>query len=455
MLPGWLVLLMLQNPPATPAVPTLHQAEASVLQVRGKLRGMMGSRGSGVVVAPGLVVTNAHVIEGAHEITLHQGSKRWIVTQTWMDAARDLCLLAAPGLNAPVAVLAPEPTEPGQTVVAVGFPGGRGPVRTVGRLRGVWHLGEGRLLQSDAPISPGSSGGGLFDDQGRLLGITTQTLTSSARMNLSISVAWIQELVINPERRGTSPQEWSLGARDAHVLEKLASDPRNRAELELVARQWVLDFPKDENGWMVLGMTLDHSARGSTGPGPGGLPEAVEAYRRSLALHREAKAWNNLGADLDLLNRFDEAERAYGEALSMEPAYALAWLNLGGTRMNAGRFAGAVQAFEKGLALCPDEADAWAKLATCQRLLRQTEAAVATLQIALRYRPLVADVWLEWGLLQVELGHVDEAREVHLRLIPMNPELAARLKASLNRFESIQSSKAAGARKRRRRSNQR
>lgn len=440
MLPGLVLLLSLQIPPAPKAISIQPRAEASVFQVRGILSGAKSSQGSGVLIAPGLVATNAHVIEGTRDVSIHQGNKRWSALPLWVDRNRDLCLLEVAGLNGPVVQLAPESTGPGQKVAAVGYPGGRGPVISSGRLRGVWHLGDGRMLQSDAPISPGSSGGGLFDDQGRLLGITTMTISSLTRMNFSISATWVRAAALNPEQREASPLDWSLGSSHGDLLEKLASDPRNRAAWGLAARQWVLDFPKDENAWMALGLVLDRSVRGAAAPGLDGLTEAVEAYRRSLALRGDAKVWNNLGADLDLLNRFDEAERAYGEALAMEPGYALAWLNLGSTRMNARHFAKAVEAFETGLALRPDEADAWVRLALCQRMLRQHEAALASLRIALRYRPLAADLWLDWGLLLVDLARVDEAREIHNRLVSMNPELAARLKASMNRLDSIQAS---------------
>ena len=206
------------------------------------------------------------------------------------------------------------------------------------------------------------------------------------------------------------------GDRTADLLKMLAGDPRNWPAWETAARQWVLDHPQDENAWLALGMSLDHKARTSTQVGqdlaPMALPDAVEAYRRSLTLRDDTKTWNNLGADLDLLNRFDEAERAFAAALALDPSYALAWLNLGCTRFNAGRYELAAAALKKGLTLRPDEADAWARLAHCQRRLGQGDAAAATLRIALRHRPLAAELWLDLGLLLVDLGRMDKAKDL-------------------------------------------
>lgn len=444
MLPGWPLLLLLQNAPTIPmTAPASVKVQASVLRVRGKLGGIQGRQGSGVVVGPGLVATNAHVVEGTHDLTVQQGPMIWLVSAVWVDRNRDLCLLTVPGLTAPPVEMAPAPATPGQAVMAVGYPGGQGPVVSRGRLRGIWHHEEGLLLQSDALTLPGSSGGGLFDEEGRLLGLTTLTFTPSPRLNFSVPVAWIQTPP-PPEGEGDRTPLGHQEDRVSDLLERLAKDPRNWPAWESAARQWVLDLPRDESAWLALGLALDHSARASAEAGQGAsdassamLAESVAAYRRSLSLRRSPKAWNNLGVALDLLNRFEEAEQAFAEALAMEPAYALAWLNLGGARVNAGRHALAVEALQRGLALRPDEVDAWVRLAHCQRMLRQPEAALATMQIALRYRPLGAELWLDLGLLLVELARLDEARAVHARLVSMNPELAVRLQASLQRSQSV------------------
>ena len=449
---AWPLFLVLQEGPPRQETPVPSRVLACVVQVRGHLSGIRIQQGSGVVIAPGLVATNAHVVEGAQELSVRQGQTVWTVSTVRVDRSRDLCLLTVPGLRVPPAILAPDPKDPGQNVMSVGYPGGRGPVVSKGRLRGVWYLGEGRLLQSDTITLLGSSGGGLFDEEGRLLGLTTRTLATSPQMSFSVPVAWIRELAQRTESVDGRRPEWNLGDRTADLLKMLAGDPRNWPAWETAARQWVLDHPQDENAWLALGMSLDHKARTSTQVGqdlaPMALPDAVEAYRRSLTLRDDTKTWNNLGADLDLLNRFDEAERAFAAALALDPSYALAWLNLGCTRFNAGRYELAAAALKKGLTLRPDEADAWARLAHCQRRLGQGDAAAATLRIALRHRPLAAELWLDVGLLLVELGRMDEAKDIHVKLVPMNPELAARLQASLLRSQTLRSSR--GGRKRQR-----
>jgi tetratricopeptide (TPR) repeat protein len=437
MLPGWPLALWLQTAPASPAQ---EKAQASVLLVRGKLGFDHGRTGSGVVIARHLVATNFHVVEGAKNLTVSQGVSTWPVTKVQRDPSRDICLLTVPELTVPPAELAAGPAELGQNVVTVGYPGGHGPVVNQGRLRGIWYYGEGRLLQSDAITLPGNSGGGLFDEEGRLLGLTTLTFASSPRLNFSVPVAWLRELALEPAGETAHGTESGFENHGIDLIERLSEDPRNWPTLEASARQWVQDRPLDENGWLALGLALSRSALIAAETNPESfnrlLSEGVEAHRRSLSLNKNAKTFNNLGVALDLLNRSDEAEQAFTEAIRMEPEYAKAWLNLASARFNARHYAAAAEAFRSGLALRPDEAEAWIRLAHCQGLLNQKAAAVATLKIGLRYRPLVVEHWLDLGVWLVDLARLDEAREVHARLVAMDPEVAARLQAYLNRAQA-------------------
>lgn len=462
-LPGWLLLLAIQgaasaqeavsDPPLEAVSPALASAQASVVLVQSRIGGGHIYQGSGVVVAPGLVATNAHVARGTRGHSVQQGLTSWPVVRVRQDLPHDLCLLYVPGLTVPVARVAPEPSEPGQPVMAVGYPGARLTV-TRGHLRGIWHHGDGRLLQSDALTLPGNSGGGLFDAEGRLLGLTTLTFTPSPRLNFSVPVAWIQALAAEPEGLAEARPAGSLADRGTELLERLSQDPRNWPAWEGAARQWVRDLPEDGNAWLALGLARDRAARTAAESGPGSsvsgaaLEESVAAYRRALSLRQDAKTWNNLGVALDLQNQFDEAERAFQEALRLEPAYALAWANLGSARMNGRRFAEAEAALQRGLSLQADDGDTWARLAHCQRMAGHGTAAVETFRVALRYRPLNADLWLDLGLLLADLARREEAQQVQARLENLNPEGAARLQAAISRIRSGRSPAAAGAKKR-------
>jgi putative serine protease PepD len=142
--------------------------------------------GSGVIISEdGLIVTNDHVVEGApdYRVVLSDGRTSYEATLIGTDPVTDLAVLDidAAGL-VPIELGATTELSVGDAAVAVGSPLGLdgGPSVTVGVLsafgRQVTTDPERTLfgmLQTDAPITQGSSGGALVDSQGRLIGITT------------------------------------------------------------------------------------------------------------------------------------------------------------------------------------------------------------------------------------------------------------------------------------------
>ena len=417
--------------------PSIAVALNSLVKVRAHLaQGDLDLMGGGVVVAPGLVATNAHVAAAGLSITVEHGAERWRATGIRVDRELDLCLITVPGLTLPPAKPSPGDPEPGETVFAVGFPGGRGPVVSRGRLRARWYYRDGRLLQSDVETHPGSSGGGLFDSRGCLLGLTTFTAKRSPRLSFSLSLEGVRALEAQPiQGFGQGTRHGLAQAED--YLTILAEDPRNGPIWEPTARAWIAAEPQSPDAWFALGLALDQvSRRGAANgvePKDGSVHESVEAYRRALALRPDVRAWNNLGVALDSQNRFPEAEQAFGEALKLRPDYALAWMNLGSTRLNAQRFHEAAEAYERGLAIWPDDGQAWVRLAECHRKLKAWGAEIQVLDVALRYQPLSPELWLDFGAAHAHLGHREEAETALRWLNARESPLADRLKRVMKR----------------------
>jgi putative serine protease PepD len=143
------------------------------------------SSGSGVVLdTAGLLVTNAHVVEGAAEVrVVFFDGRVYDAEVLGTDTLTDLAVLGieAVGLT-PITLGASSDLAIGDTAIAVGSPLGLGggPSVTVGvlsalerRVRTGADFELFGMLQTDAPITRGSSGGALVDTQGRLIGITT------------------------------------------------------------------------------------------------------------------------------------------------------------------------------------------------------------------------------------------------------------------------------------------
>lgn len=158
------------------------------------------SQGSGVVVAPQRVVTNCHVIQGANFVYVRKENVIYVARRVeHADASRDICQLEVPNLNAPVVELgAAKELKVGQKVFALGNPKGLEVTLSdglVSALRGP--DGKEQVIQTTAPISAGSSGGGLFDEEGRMVGITTFLARGGQNLNFAVPAEWVREI---PER---------------------------------------------------------------------------------------------------------------------------------------------------------------------------------------------------------------------------------------------------------------
>lgn len=160
--------------------------------------------GSGVVIrSDGIVLTNAHVVEGASsiEVTTANGARTFDATIMATDPDHDLAVLKvdAEDLSA-ITLGSSDLLELGESVVALGYPLGLGPTATQGIVSGLdrtIQVGDGPfdvteltgLLQTDAAINPGNSGGALIDSDGRLIGINTAAASAASAENIGFAVA--------------------------------------------------------------------------------------------------------------------------------------------------------------------------------------------------------------------------------------------------------------------------
>lgn len=150
--------------------------------------------GSAVAVAGGLLLTNLHVVDHAATIEAAQGARVWPARLRRCDEAYDLCLLAINDA-VPGARLRSGPLEPGERVYALGSPEGIERTISEGLVSGLRRIGGQLMIVTSAPMSEGSSGGGLFDQFGRLVGITTSQVSNGQDLNLAIPADAIAALL--------------------------------------------------------------------------------------------------------------------------------------------------------------------------------------------------------------------------------------------------------------------
>jgi S1-C subfamily serine protease len=138
--------------------------------------------GSGFVVSPDRVMTNAHVVAGSSSVSVYASDKPFDATVVSYDPAVDIAILAVPNLPPGPLTFAQTPAKTGADVVVMGYPGGGNFTATPARIREAIRLSGPDIYRDPQPVTrdvytiradveQGNSGGPLIDLNGRVLGV--------------------------------------------------------------------------------------------------------------------------------------------------------------------------------------------------------------------------------------------------------------------------------------------
>lgn len=291
--------------------------------------------GSGFFIRSGEVVTNMHVIRGAHRVEIHtldgKGRTYPVAGALAVDEEADLALLSIDlpaERSRPVAFAGTLPDE-GEQVFVIGNPlrlEGSVSDGIVSAVREVPDLG--RIIQITAPVSHGNSGSPLFNMRGQVIGIVTVKVTNGQNINLALGVARIASLA-----------KGQLIAFDQiSVKNKPVTQPEMLAELWYrggIDSLWLGNYdsalsyfetaanrnPRRPETWMQIGYCKVKQGRND---------EAIRAYRRALQLRpTSADTYNKLGDAYYFGAHFSDAIDAYRQAVRLRPNEPEAYYNLG------------------------------------------------------------------------------------------------------------------------------
>lgn len=194
-----------------------------------------GAQGSGFIVRRNAVVTNHHVVEGMKQAyVVFSDGKVAPVSGVLADSPDgDLILLAVDtGSRAPLPLGDDLSLQQGDVVYALGAPKGLELSLTNGIVSSFRNSNGQFRIQNTAPISHGSSGGPLFDEMGRVVGITTSLLADTPGIYFSIGIDDLKRLVRTPDAVTLTFDEWaeqgqsksSSGSADAGAANEAAGN---------------------------------------------------------------------------------------------------------------------------------------------------------------------------------------------------------------------------------------
>jgi len=327
--------------------------------------------GTGFFVRPGEVVTNMHVIRGAHRVEIHtldvKGRTYPVAGALAVDEEADLALLSVdlPAERSRPLNFASALPDEGEQIFVIGNPlrlEGSVSEGIVSAVREVPDLG--RIIQITAPVSHGNSGSPLLNMRGQVIGIVTVKVTNGQNINLALGVTRISELA-----KGRLMS-----------FDQLAARSRSAAQPEFLAEVW---------------------------------------YRG--------------GIDSLWLGNYDSALSYFETAANRNPRRPETWIQIGYCKVKQGRNDEAIRAYRRALQLKPTSADTYNRLGDAYYYGAHFNEAIDAYRQAARLRPDQPEAYYNLGLAYLEIGDRESAMTQSRLLNPIDPELNKKLLAEMQR----------------------
>jgi tetratricopeptide (TPR) repeat protein len=357
----------------------------------------------------------------------------WPANVVYLDPDHDLCQLNVTRLvTQPVPIRRSASLSVGERVFAIGAPEGLELKLSEGLISGLREYQNAHLIQTSAAISPGSSGGGLFDSQGRLVGITTYFLKEGQNLNFALPGEWVESL---SRQAVSSSQKASVdtSAFQAMILMELGFKAFGDTDFEKASDAYheaLRVQPGLADAWYWLG-AIDEGkpfkrlSEGRDPNWPEAHRQAIEHYKKALELRPEfAGAWCALGNSYFATGRKADANYAEQEAIRLDPQFGLAWLYLGMIYEDSGVNEKALQAYKQATVVAPDNATVWFGLSQFYKDQQEYGQMAACLEKVLELDSTLDGAWFQLGFAYAAQGDRKMVVDVYERMKAARPESA-------------------------------
>lgn len=340
---------------------------------------------SATVAAADTLVTVCNGIDSAFGLRVVRAAGSLKAKLQSRDYERNLCLISAPGVEGRPPTPAPADIVTGSRVYAVSNALGLGVGISDGIFSGKRKFPCGEYLQFTAPVSPGSEGGTLIDDQGRLLGIIDYRRRDGQNVNFAMPAAWLDQIRARVANNTSHQQQYEraqslAGNKDWDVLLQHAES-------------WAKAFPDSADPWTFL-IRAAHEKK-----------LADVELRGWKALYRIDPSQRmhglGLGWQLALHQQYDEALELVRQLLANNSADGSAWYLQGVLQQAKGRFEDSEKSLTRAVELDPWLIEAYQSLARIAQARGNWALAIATWQRLAGLR--INDAEAQWSLVNAYL----------------------------------------------------
>ena len=395
---------------------------------------------SAVLLEADTVATQCDSVQGAPSLRVRQGVDVYPARLVQKDSARNLCLLHVPGASTSGANLRDDVPQVGAPVYAVSNALGLGISIAEGVVSGVRAFQGESFIQHTAAIAPGSEGGGLFDTNGKLVGLISYRQRDGQNVNFAFPAKWLKEIG-QRAASADAAESWRAKALDLDREAKWE-------DLAAHAAAWSKALTDSGEAWLWLGSAhirrqdwpaAELAYREALRYDPSATHAGVALARvllaqnkaqpalevaRSMLRYRaeDARIWLAIGAAERTLGHADEAKQAYAQSAQLEPWNSEAHTGLVNIARLRGDWSGALLAQRRVVQLDAENPFNWIDLASLYGRNGRPERALASAERAIALAPSNGDAWLFKGGALLGMKRHHEAIEAMQKAITLKPQ---------------------------------
>lgn len=257
----------------------------SIVMIKGYTTDGSMAYGSGVVVGKNKVVTNCHIFRKTPEPFISRGEDTYRITQIQADRYYDMCLVATDATPfEPSDIGSATTMKKGAEIIGMGHSSGNpSPVNANGVLKSIYPFNNGYIIRSTARFTMGASGSGLFDGEGRLIGINTFKSPGRNAYFYALPIEWLASVEKQPiETKFPIDGKTFWEEEDANkpFFMQVAQPELQEdwSKLLAVSQKWVKAEPKNTEAWYELGVAQEHTKL---------KVDAEKSYRQALNLSKD------------------------------------------------------------------------------------------------------------------------------------------------------------------------